>query len=109
MSNFSFLDVVADQWGELQELAQQAESQIRLNPRGACFFARYALERTVREMYRIDKWLKKPYESTLRITTPDRSTLRAFIHRKRSGQQRDCRALLPGSGTKEHCHHLRDS
>ena len=65
MSNFSFLDAVANQWGEFQKLAQQAEGQVRLNPRVACFYARYTLERTVGEMYRIDCGLKQPYDSSL--------------------------------------------
>ncbi len=35
------------------------------NPRGACFFARYALERAVKTLYRLDPWLKKPYDTHL--------------------------------------------
>ena len=65
MSNFSFLDTLADQWGEFQKLAQQAENQVHINPRMACFHARYTLERTVKEMYRIDRGLKQPYDSGL--------------------------------------------
>ncbi len=60
-SNFTFLV----QWPELKEAAQQAESLVKVNPRGACFFARFALECTVKTMYRIDKWLKEPYDSSL--------------------------------------------
>ena len=61
MSNFAFLS----QWPELKDSAEQAESLVYANPRGACFFARYALERAVKTLYRLDPWLKKPYDTHL--------------------------------------------
>ena len=61
MSNFAFLQA----WPELQEAAQQAESLVHVNPRGACFFTRYALERSVKTLFQIDKWLRTPYDDNL--------------------------------------------
>lgn len=43
MSNFVFMA----EWPSLQGPAREAEGLIHSNPRGACFYARYALERTV--------------------------------------------------------------
>ncbi len=61
MSNFAFLS----EWPELRGAAQQAESLVYANPRGACFFSRYALEQSVKTLYRVDRWLKKPYDDNL--------------------------------------------
>jgi type I restriction enzyme R subunit len=62
MSNFTFLN----EWPELQEHAQKAESVVNADPRSSCFYSRYTLERTVEWMYEFDKWLQKPkYDDSL--------------------------------------------
>jgi len=56
MSNFTFLN----EWPEIQQNAQQAESLVNSDLRAACFYSRYTLERTVKWMYTYDKWLEQP-------------------------------------------------
>jgi len=60
MSNFTFLD----EWTEIQQSAQQAESLVNCDPRAACFYSRYTLERTVQWMYNFDNWLERPKYDT---------------------------------------------
>ncbi|MBD3671719.1 MAG: DEAD/DEAH box helicase family protein [Gammaproteobacteria bacterium] len=56
MSNFKFLE----EWPEIQAQAQRAERLVNADPRGACFYSRYTLERTVHWMYEFDSGLQKP-------------------------------------------------
>src|SRR5687768_2979679 len=61
-SNFSFL---APEWPAVHEAAARAESLAYPDPRGACFYARRALELAVAWMYQHDKALKLPYQDHL--------------------------------------------
>ncbi|MES9988120.1 MAG: DEAD/DEAH box helicase family protein [Candidatus Thiodiazotropha endolucinida] len=62
MSNFTFLT----EWPEIETNAQKAERLVHTDPRGACFYARYTLERAVHWMYEFDNWLQKPkYDNKL--------------------------------------------
>ncbi|MBV2119831.1 MAG: DEAD/DEAH box helicase family protein [Candidatus Thiodiazotropha sp. (ex Ctena orbiculata)] len=62
MSNFTFLT----EWPEIETNAQRAERLVHADPRGACFYARYTLERAVHWMYEFDNWLQKPkYDNKL--------------------------------------------
>lgn len=62
MSNFIFMS----EWPELQEPAQQAERLVHADPRAACFYARFAMERTVHWVYRFDATMDQPgYDHSL--------------------------------------------
>ncbi|MEW8333864.1 MAG: DEAD/DEAH box helicase family protein [Candidatus Thiodiazotropha sp.] len=62
MSNFTFLT----EWPEIETNALRAERLVHADPRGACFYARYTLERAVHWMYEFDNWLQKPkYDNKL--------------------------------------------
>lgn len=62
MSNFTFMAP----WPELQEPAYKAESLLHADPRAACFYARFAMERAVQWVYRYDPAMSKPgYDHTL--------------------------------------------
>lgn len=62
MSNFIFMA----EWPELQEPAGKAESLLQADPRAACFYARFAMERAVHWVYRYDPAMDKPgYDHTL--------------------------------------------
>lgn len=62
MSNFIFMA----EWPELQEPAQQAEGLVHADPRAACFYARFAMERTVNWVYRFDASMDQPgYDHSL--------------------------------------------
>ena len=62
MSNFAF---VPNQFQELKQAAQKAESHIHGDPRAACFHARFALEAAVHWLYRYDNTLRMPYDHSL--------------------------------------------
>jgi type I restriction enzyme, R subunit len=62
MSQFEFLKA---EFGEVHGLAVQAENIARTDPRGACVYARLALETVVNWLYRSDNTLKDPFETTL--------------------------------------------
>jgi len=47
MSNFTFMA----KWPEPQEPAGKAEALLQANPRAACFYARFAMERAVQWVY----------------------------------------------------------
>jgi type I restriction enzyme R subunit len=64
MSNFLFIQSDPD-WLDIAETAVQAEKLVYSDPRSACFYARLCMERTIKEMYRIDKWLRQPYDTNL--------------------------------------------
>ena len=77
MSHFAFLEA---EWPEVHEAATRAESLAKSDPRGACFYARRALELAIRWMYRHDSDLRLPYsdnisalihEPTFRAVVPD--------------------------------------
>lgn len=62
MSNFLFMV----EWPELQEPAGKAESLVHADPRAACFYARYAVERAVSWVYRYDPAMDQPgYDHSL--------------------------------------------
>lgn len=62
MSQFHFLRA---EFPEVYEHALKAESLALSDPRSACFYARLALEVAVKWMYRHDRTLRSPYETTL--------------------------------------------
>jgi len=62
MSNFAFL---AAEWPEFFEHAKRAESLVNSDPRAACFYTRYTLERLVHWLYRYDPALRRPYQDNL--------------------------------------------
>src|SRR5689334_13767370 len=62
MSQFRFLEA---EFGFIYENARKAEQMALSDPRGACFYARLALEVAVNWMYRHDGTLRSPYETTL--------------------------------------------
>lgn len=61
-SNFAF---VAESWPQLHEAAARSESLVMDDPRGACFYARRALELAVRWLYEHDDSLELPYDDSL--------------------------------------------
>lgn len=61
-SQFAFL---AAEFPEVHALAVKAEDMARTDARGACFYARLALETMVVWLYRNDRSLRSPYETTL--------------------------------------------
>jgi type I restriction enzyme, R subunit len=62
MSQFEFLKA---EFSDVHGLATQAESIARSDPRGACVYARLALETVVNWLYRSDSSLRDPFERTL--------------------------------------------
>jgi type I restriction enzyme R subunit len=62
MSQFSFLQ---PEFADIYEHANRAEALALADPRGACFYARLALEVTVKWMYTHDGTLRKPYDNNL--------------------------------------------
>ena len=61
-SNFTFLKA---EWPELHDAAFRAEAAVYPDPRAACFYARRALELTLRWLYKFDAKLKLPYQDNL--------------------------------------------
>ncbi len=62
MSNFTFMA----EWPELQEPAGKAELLAQADPRAACFYARFAMERAVQWVYRFEPAMRSPgYDDTL--------------------------------------------
>ncbi|MFN8391796.1 MAG: DEAD/DEAH box helicase family protein [Bdellovibrionota bacterium] len=61
-SNFDFLP---QQWSKLKEDAWHAESTALTQPRTSAFYARRALEKTVKWLYDFDRTLKRPYQDNL--------------------------------------------
>lgn len=74
MSQFAFL---APDFAEAHEHAARAESLAHADPRAASFYPRFALEVIVKWLYRHDRSLKDPFETTLsaRIHEPTFQTL----------------------------------
>jgi type I restriction enzyme R subunit len=62
MSQFAFLAV---EFPDVHALAARAESMARTDARGACFYARLALETIVSWLYDHEQSLRSPYDSTL--------------------------------------------
>src|ERR1700681_4360869 len=62
MSQFAFL---APEFADVHNLAVQAESIARTDARGACVYARLALETIVNWLYRFEPSLNDPYQTTL--------------------------------------------
>ena len=62
MSNFSFLN---PEFAVLYHCGKDVEKQVILDPRAACFLARYGLERAVLWMYEVDRNLRTPYDTKL--------------------------------------------
>jgi type I restriction enzyme R subunit len=65
MSSASNLSFLAQEWPTLFEAAARAEALAIGDPRGACFYARRALELAVRWLYEHDDSLKLPYDDNL--------------------------------------------
>ncbi len=61
-TNFIFLK---DEWREVYDSAVKAESNVRTDPRTACFYTRHTLEIAVDWMYRFDEYLSIPYDISL--------------------------------------------
>ncbi len=80
-SNFAFMnvalnggsDVYTSRCAEIQTRAQNAESNIKADPRIAGFYARNALELMVETVFDIDNWLTRPRHD---------ATLMSLIHDK---------------------------
>jgi type I restriction enzyme R subunit len=62
MSQFAFLK---DEFAPVYEHARKAEIMALSDPRGACFYARLALETAVNWMYQADGSLRSPYDNAL--------------------------------------------
>jgi len=62
MSQFAFL---ANDFPDLLQSAQKAETAALSDPRAACFYARLTLETALKWLYRRDPDLKNPYETHL--------------------------------------------
>jgi type I restriction enzyme R subunit len=62
VSQFQFLQA---EFADIHGHARKAETLALSDPRGACFYARLALEVTVKWMYGHDRTLRSPYETTL--------------------------------------------
>lgn len=62
MSQFAFLQA---EFKDVHDLVAQAESIARTDPRGACVYARLALETVVGWLYRSESSLRDPFETTL--------------------------------------------
>jgi type I restriction enzyme R subunit len=61
-SNFDFLGPA---WVTVRDAATRAESLVKADPRGSCFYARRALEGMVHWLYEHDSSLKRPYDDSL--------------------------------------------
>ena len=61
-SNFTFLKAA---WPELALEAAKAERNVAIDPRGASFYARRALELAVQWLYEADRSLRRPYRNDL--------------------------------------------
>lgn len=75
MSQFSFLQA---EFSEVHALVIHAEDIARTDPRGACVYARLALETVVNWLYRHDGTLKDPFETTLSARIHE-ATFRALV------------------------------
>ena len=62
MSQFEFLQT---EFADIYDHARKAETLALSDPRGACFYARLALEAAVKWMYAHDRTLCSPYDKTL--------------------------------------------
>ncbi len=62
MSQFAFLNA---EFPTVSQLAVKAETAALADPRGACFYARLALESAVKWMYANDRSLRSPYDTAL--------------------------------------------
>jgi type I restriction enzyme, R subunit len=82
MSQFAFLQA---EFPDLFDYAQRAENLAHADPRCAAFYCRLALETAVARLYRHDRALKDPYETTLaaRRGSPSRALPRSLAARSR--------------------------
>lgn len=62
MNQFAFLQ---SEFAPVYDLARKAETAALSDPRGACFYARLALESAVKWMYDNDRSLRSPYDTAL--------------------------------------------
>jgi type I restriction enzyme R subunit len=62
VSNFAF---IRPEWPDIQEAAVRAETEVKSDPRTACFYARRALELEVNWIFKADSSLTLPYEDNL--------------------------------------------
>src|SRR5690606_41784122 len=67
---FAFLKA---EWPEVHEATVRAESLATSDPRGACFYARRAVELAVQWMYKHDGELHLPYSDNLSALIHERS------------------------------------
>ena len=75
MSQFAFLK---PEFAPVYDLAQMAETAALADPRGACFYARLALESAVKWMYDNDRSLRSPYDTALSALIHE-GTFRAVV------------------------------
>lgn len=75
MSQFAFLK---PEFAPVYELARKAETAALADPRGACFYARLALESAVKWMYENDRSLRSPYDTALSALIHE-GTFRAVV------------------------------
>lgn len=75
MSQFAFLK---PEFAPVYELARKAETAALADPRGACFYARLALESAVKWMYDNDRSLRSPYDTALSALIHE-GTFRAVV------------------------------
>ena len=61
-SNFDFLQA---EWPDLFSESRRAEQFANLDPRASCFYARRAIEVTVKWLYQVDSTLVEPYKADL--------------------------------------------
>ena len=75
MSQFAFLK---PEFAPVYELARKAELAALADPRGACFYARLALESAVKWLYDKDRSLRSPYDTALSALIHE-GTFRALV------------------------------
>lgn len=75
MSQFTFLKT---EFAPVYELARKAELAALADPRGACFYARLALESVVKWLYDNDRNLRSPYDTALSALLHE-GTFRALV------------------------------
>lgn len=75
MTQFAFLQ---PEFAPVFEYARRAEVAALADPRGACFYARLALETGVKWMYANDRSLRSPYDDTLSVLIHE-GTFRSLV------------------------------
>lgn len=106
MTQFAFL---SPEFPALLDPAKRAEAMALSDPRGACFYARLALETALGWMYRSDPALRSPYDQTLaalihepsleRLTGPAIVAKAKFVKDQGNRAVHDTRPVSVGSAT----------